>query len=270
MTPALGATLAAQRAAGRTLLVGYVMAGSTPTWLDTAEALVAAGVDALEVGLPFSDPVLDGPVIQDAATRALRAGTTVSSVCGELKARSLGVPLVAMTYANVVLAHGYARTAGRLADAGVSGAIIADLPLEELDGWWAAAHAVAIETVLLAAPSTPPARLDAIGARSEGFLYAMGRMGTTGETHELDPRGVALVRSLRGRTSLPILLGVGVSTPAHAASAALAADGVIVGTAIVRRMLDGVAPEGVAAFAASLRAALDAPASTPTPDPKGV
>ena len=257
MSVPLGATLAAHRTAGRRLLVAYVMAGSTPGWLDAAEALVAAGVDALEIGLPFSDPVIDGPVIQAAGTRALAARTTLSTVAGELAARSLGVPLVAMTYANVAMAHGYDRTAGQLAGAGVTGAILADLPLEELESWWAAARTQGIETVLLAAPSTPPARLDALCAKAEGFLYAMGRMATTGETDALDPRGADLVRALRVRTSLPILLGVGVSSPTHASSACEVADGVIVGTAIVRRMLDGETPEALAAFAASLRAAID-------------
>jgi len=254
---ALGATLGAKRAEGRKLLVAYVMAGSTPGWLDTAEALVAAGVDALEIGLPFSDPVIDGPVIQAAASRAIEVGTTVGSVAGELAMRPLGVPLVAMTYANVAMVHGYARTAGELASAGVTGVILVDLPYEELDEWWAAARREGIETVLVAAPSTPPERLDALCARAEGFLYAMGRMATTGETETLDPRGIALVRSLRGRTSLPILLGVGVGAPAQAAAACEVADGVVVGSAIVRRMLDGAAPEEVASFAATLRAAID-------------
>jgi tryptophan synthase alpha chain len=254
---ALGSTLLAHRDAGRKCLVAYVMGGSTPDWLDTAEALVASGVDALEVGLPFSDPVIDGPVIQAAAVRALERATTVSTVVAELARRSLGVPLVAMTYTNVALAHGYDRTAGRLADAGVSGAILADLPLEELDGWWAAAHHSGIETVLLAAPSTPPERLDQLCARTEGFLYAMGRMGTTGETDRLDPRGVELVRSSRERTTLPVLLGVGVSSPVHAKEACRVADGVIVGTAIVRRMLEGGSADGLAEFVATLRAAID-------------
>lgn len=257
MSVPLGATLAAHRAGGRRLLVAYLMAGSTPGWLDTAEALVAAGADALEIGLPFSDPVIDGPVIQAAATRALAARTTLSAVAGQLATRSFGVPLVAMTYANVALAHGYDRTAGQLAGAGVTGAILADVPLEELDAWWTAARTQGIETVLLAAPSTPPARLDALCAKAEGFLYAMGRMATTGETDALDPLGAALVRALGDRTPLPILLGVGISSPAHAASACEVADGVIVGTAIVRRMLDGETPEAVAAFVASLRAAID-------------
>lgn len=254
---ALGATLASKRADGHKLLVAYLMAGSTPDWLDTAEALVAAGVDALEIGLPFSDPMIDGPVIQAAASRAIDVGTTVGSVVGELATRSLGVPLIAMTYANVAMVHGYARIAGELASAGVTGAILVDLPYEELAEWWSAARREGIETVLLAAPSTPGERLDALCAHSEGFLYAMGRMATTGETDALDPRGIALVRSLRGRTSLPILLGVGVGAAVHAAAACEVADGVVVGSAIVRRMLDGAAPEEVASFAATLRAAVD-------------
>jgi tryptophan synthase alpha chain len=255
---ALGSTLLAHRDAGRKCLVAYVMGGSTPDWLDTAEALVASGVDALEVGLPFSDPVIDGPVIQAAAVRALERATTVSTVAAELARRSLDVPVIAMTYTNVALAHGYDRTAGRLADAGVSGAILADLPLEELDGWWDAAHHSGIETVLLAAPSTPPERLDELCARTEGFLYAMGRMGTTGETDRLDPRGVELVRSSRERTTLPVLLGVGVSSPVHAEEACRVADGVIVGTAIVRRMLEGGSADELAQFVATLREAIDA------------
>ena len=162
-----------------------------------------------------------------------------------------------MTYTNVVLAHGYDRAAGRLAEAGVSGAILADLPLEELGSWWAAAHAQGIETVLLAAPSTPLDRLDELCARTEGFLYAMGRMATTGETTGPDPRGTELVAAARSRTTRPILLGVGVASPEHAAAACRVADGVIVGTAIVRRMLDGGSAEEVAAFVATLRAAID-------------
>jgi tryptophan synthase alpha chain len=249
--------LARRRDAGRTLVVPYLMAGSTPDWLDTAEALVAAGADALEIGIPFSDPLIDGPVIQDAAARALARGTTVTTVVAELSARELGVPLIAMTYLNVVLAHGLERTAGRLAAGGVTGAILPDLPVEELDGWQLAANHEGIETVLLAAPSSPDARLDELCARTQGFCYAVGRMATTGETDHLDLRGVELVRSLHGRTTLPVCLGIGISSPAHAAAACEEADGVVVGTAIVRRMLEGATPDAVGEFVASLRAAVD-------------
>jgi tryptophan synthase alpha chain len=252
---ALGTALASRRAAGHKVLLAYLMAGSTPTWLETAAALVDAGVDALEVGLPFSDPIIDGPIIQEAATRALAASTSVDSVVDALGTVELAVPLVAMTYCNVLLRRGYERSARRLAEAGVTGSIVPDLALEELDDWRTAAGANGIETVLLAAPATPPARLDAICARSEGFVYAVGRMATTGETQQLDPRGIALVASLRARTSLPVCLGIGVSTPAQAAQVCDAADGVVVGSAIVRRMLEGGSPSEVAAFVASLREA---------------
>jgi tryptophan synthase alpha chain len=258
VTVPLGATLASHRDAGRKLLIAYVMAGSTPTWLDAVEAMVAAGADAIEVGLPFSDPIIDGPTIQAAATTALAAGTTFDSVVAELAARRLEVPLVAMTYANVVLSRGYDLAAHRLVGAGCSGAIIADLSLEELDEWAEAAATHGIETVLLAAPSTPPARLDAICARAQGFLYAVGRMATTGESASLDPRGIELVTALRPRTTLPICLGIGISSPRHAAEAYAVADGVVVGSAIVRRMLEGERPEALGGFVATLREGIDA------------
>lgn len=258
MSVALGTSLAIARDRGRKLLVAYVMAGSTATWLETVECIVAAGADAIEVGLPFSDPIIDGPTVQAAATASLAAGTTFDVVMDALASRSFSVPLVAMTYANVLLRRGYDRAAARLVGAGCTGAIVPDLSLEELDDWQQAAREAGVETVLLAAPSTPPARLDALCARSEGFLYAVGRMATTGETTELDPRGMALVAALRPRTSLPICLGIGVSTPDQAAAACQAADGVVVGSAIVRRMLEGVVPGDVGGFVADLRAGIDA------------
>jgi len=258
VTVPLAATLASHRAAGRKLLIAYVMAGSTPQWVPTARALVAAGVDVLEIGLAFSDPMIDGAVIQAAATAAIEGGMTTEAALRELAGAHLGVPLVAMTYCNVVAARGYGASAAALAAAGVAGAIIADLPLEEVENWRAAAAPVGIETVLLAAPATPPERLDAICARAEGFVYAVGRMATTGESATLDPAGLALVDALRARTSLPVCLGIGVTTPAQAAEVCGHADGVIVGSAIVRRMLEGATPEEVGAFASALRAAIDA------------
>jgi tryptophan synthase alpha chain len=257
VSTALTAALAARRDGGAKLLVAYLMAGSTPDWVQTAASLVDAGVDALEVGLAFSDPIIDGPVIQAAATRALDRSTTVASALAELATVDLGVPLVAMTYLNVVARNGYEATSVRLAEAGCTGVILPDLPLEELDRWHAAARPAGLATVLLAAPSSTPARLDVLCARSEGFVYAVGRMATTGETDRLDPRGIELVGALRSRTTLPVCLGVGVSTPAHATEATRVADGVVVGSAIVRRMLEGATPREVGAFAASLRHALD-------------
>ncbi len=260
MSQQLAAALEGRRAGGRKLLVAYLMAGSTPTWLETAEALVAAGADALEVGLPFSDPIIDGPVIQDAATRSLAVGTSLSSVVAELSRRDLGVPLIAMTYLNVVLAAGYERSAGRLAGAGVTGAILPDLPLEELDAWQGPAEAAGIETVLLAAPSTPPGRLDAAVRAHRGLLLRGGADGDDGGDGPPRPTG-------HRACPLAACPHVAAGLPRHRACRrrrmpqppAQEAEGVVVGTAIVRRMLEGAAPDEVGAFVATLRAAIDEP-----------
>lgn len=258
MTLPLGPTLAARRATGGKLLVCYLMAGSTPDWLDVARALVEAGADALEVGVAFSDPLIDGPVIQEAATRALAAGSTLARVTDALGTAALDVPLVAMTYLNVFARPGYADACQLLAAGTVSGVIIPDLPLAELEAWQSAARPAGVETVLLAAPSTSEARLGEIARRSEGFLYAVGRMATTGEREDVDPAGVRLVESLKSRTPLPVCLGIGVATPEQAATVAGVADGVVVGSAIVRRMLEGATPDAVGGFVRSLRLAIDA------------
>ena len=218
MTAPLGATLRAHKDGGRKFLVAYLMAGSTPTWLETLEALVAAGADAIEVGLPFSDPIIDGPTIQAAATAAIEAGTTFDTVVAALAARAIGVPLVAMTYANIVLARGYDLAALQLAEAGCLGAIIPDLSLKELDDWQRAAGAHGMPTVLLAAPSTPPARLDAICARAQGFLYAVGHHGDDGGVHDARsprrrPRRVAAAP--HGPSGLPRHRGVVARTGRH-------------------------------------------------------
>lgn len=260
MTDSLDGALCASRRGGRRLLIGYLMAGSTPDWLATAHALATSGCDAVEVGLPFSDPIIDGPVIQDAAVRALDRATTIAAVVAALASSPIDVPTIAMTYSNVLARPGYEVAAAMLADAGVRGAIVPDLPLEELDEWQSAANRAGIDTVLLAAPSTPPARLDAICARSQGFVYAVGRMATTGEATSVDPRGLALVAALAARTTLPVCLGIGVASPEQAAAVCGVADGVVVGSAIVRRMLAGSTPDEVGAFVSSLRAAIDAAA----------
>lgn len=257
MSVAVGERLANLRGSGRKLLVCYLMADSTPDWLDAAHALVDAGADALEVGVAFSDPLIDGPVIQEAGTRALAKGATLRGAVDALADAALDVPVLAMTYLNVFAHPGYAASCAQLAAGGVRGVIVPDLPLAELDAWHAAAQPHGIETVLLAAPSTSPTRLQEIAARSEGFVYAVGRMAVTGERAELDPAGDRLVAALRTCTQLPVCLGVGVSTPPQAHAAVARADGVVVGSAIVRRMLDGAAPKELCAFVRSLREAID-------------
>jgi tryptophan synthase alpha chain len=162
-----------------------------------------------------------------------------------------------MTYYNIVFRAGHRRFARSLAEQGVAGAILPDLPLDELDGWAEAADEAGVETILLAAPTTPDDRLRAICARSRGFVYGVAVMGVTGERASLPTTAAAMGRRLKAVTDKPVLVGIGVSTPDQAAEAAAAADGVIVGTAVVRRQLAGAGPEGVAAFVAELRAGLD-------------
>jgi tryptophan synthase alpha chain len=254
----LQSTLLAHRDAGRKLLVPYVTGGMDDQWLLTLEALAGAGADAIEVGIPFSDPMIDGPTIQESSLRALQRGTTPDGILADLSRIDVGVPLVVMTYYNLILRGGHARMAGLMSGSGVDGAIIPDLPLEELDPWSEAAHAAGVATVLLVAPSTPPDRIRAICARSSGFVYAVGRMGVTGEQDQL----AESARQVAGRggevTELPVCVGIGVSTPEQAVEVCQVADGVVVGSALVRRLLEGSGPEGAARFVAAIRSALDA------------
>lgn len=254
----LEATLRARRDAGRKLLVPYVTGGLGDDWLDVVRAVAAAGADAVEVGIPFSDPVMDGPVIQEASARALASGATPAGLVAALDRADAGVPLVVMTYYNLVFRAGHRRFARSLAEAGVGGAILPDLPLEELGDWSRAADDAGVATILLAAPTTPDDRLAAICARSRGWVYGVGLLGVTGERDALAASAAAMGRRLKSVTDLPVLIGVGVSTPEQAAEAAAESDGVIVGSALVRRLLDGAGPDGAAAFVAGLRAALDA------------
>src|SRR5581483_605882 len=215
--------LRAARDAGRKLLVPYVTGGFGPDWCEVVAAIAAAGADAIEVGIPFSDPVMDGPTIQEASMRALAQGATPSSIVAELSEVDAGVPLVVMTYYNIVFRGGHRRFARSLVEHGVAGAIVPDLPLDEFFEWGRAADDAGVETILLAAPTTPDDRLADICARSRGFVY-----------------------------------GVGVSTPEQAAEVSAESDGVIVGSALVRRLLEGGGPDGAAAFVGQLRSALDA------------
>jgi len=169
----------------------------------------------------------------------------------------VSIPLLVMTYYNVVAHAGTDRFAARLADAGIDGAIVPDLPLDELDGWGDAADAAGVETVLLAAPTTPDARLRAICERSHGFVYGVSLLGVTGERARLADEAVEMGRRCKATTDMPVLLGVGISTPEQAVAAARAADGVIVGSALVRRVLTGGGPDEAARYVTELRTALD-------------
>ncbi len=253
----LEAALRSGREAGRKLLVPYVTGGVVPSWLDVVEAVAEAGADAVEVGIPFSDPVMDGPTIQEASARALAAGATPEGLLDELGRRRPGVPLVAMTYMNLAERAGHRRFAARLADAGVAGAILPDLPLDEAGPWAEAAGEVGVETVLLAAPTTPDPRLRAICEASRGFVYGVGIMGVTGERDRLATSAAHMARRLKAITDKPVLIGVGVSTPGQARELSAHADGVVVGSALVRILLEGGGPQEAAAFVGRMRAALD-------------
>jgi tryptophan synthase alpha chain len=255
--PDLATDFATKRAAGRTLLVPYLMAGAEPDWLDTIDALAAAGADAVEVGLPFSDPTIDGAVIEAAGIRSLAAGTTATSVLSDLARREFSIPLVVMSYYNPILHLGYQRFAGLAEAAGVTGTIIPDLSLEEIDDWAAVADKTGIATVMLVAPSTPPGRTALLCERSRGFVYAVARMGVTGERTDLGDEAAAVVAKIRATPSPPpVCVGIGVSTPTQAAKVAEVADGVVVGSALVRRLSEGCGPEGAASFIAELRSAI--------------
>lgn len=247
----------AKREAGRKLLVPYVTGGLGPDWVKVVQAVAEAGADAVEVGIPFSDPVMDGPVVQRASAQALAEGATPKSVLAGLTGLEAPVPLAVMTYYNVVFRPGPAHFADALLQAGVSGAILPDLPVDELDEWSDPADACGIETILLAAPSTPDDRLNVICTRSRGWVYGVAVMGVTGERTSLARSAAVMGARLKACTDKPVLLGVGVSSPEQAAEAAAAADGVIVGSALVRRLLDGAGPSGAADFVAELRSGLD-------------
>ena len=252
------ARLRARRDEGRKLLVPYITGGLDDEWVDVLRAVTDAGADAVEIGIPFSDPVMDGPVIQVASQRALARGASPTSVITEASKYDGDVPLAVMTYVNLVGHMGYRRFAAALSDAGISGAILPDLPLDELGPWADAADAHDIETVLLAAPTTPDDRLRAICERSRGFVYGVSLMGVTGERTSLAEQAAEMGRRCKAVTDTPVLLGVGISNAEQAVEASQHADGVVVGSALVRRLLEGGGPEAAHAFVAELRTALDA------------
>jgi tryptophan synthase alpha chain len=251
----LEATLRSRRASGRKLLVPYVT-GGLGGWEDAIRAAAANGADAVEVGIPFSDPVMDGPVIQAASQRALDGGATPAAITRSISTLDAGIPIAVMTYYNIVFRAGHERFARTLADNGIAAGIVPDLPLEEAGPWCAAADAAGVETVMLAAPTAPDARLPAICARARGFVYAVGVLGVTGERDRLADSAVAMARRLKAVTDRPVLVGVGVSNAEQAAAAVRVADGVIQGASVVRRLMDG-GPDAVGAYVAEVRKAID-------------
>lgn len=250
--------LRAKRAGGRKLLLPYVTGGyPIEDWPRLIEGFAQAGADAMEIGIPFSDPVMDGPTIQEASSLALESGVTPHSVLDEVAKTDPGVPLIAMTYYNVAFHMGHERFADSLKRAGIAAAILPDLPLEEVGPWAEVADEKGIETVLLAAPTAPDERLPRIAERTRGFVYGVGLVGITGERAALASSAKEIARRLKEITDKPVIIGIGVSTPEQAAEIAEIADGVVVASAIIRRMLDGGSIDQAIEFVAALRAGLD-------------
>ena len=245
----------AKRAAGRKLLVPYIT-GGYPGWQDAVRACAAAGADAIEIGIPFSDPVMDGPVIQQASQAALEGGATPVSILHQARSLDVSIPLAVMLYYNTVHHAGHERFAAQLCDAGIVAAIVPDLPLEESGPWCTAADAAGIETVMLAAPTAPDERLPRIAARARGFVYSVGLLGVTGERTALASTAAALATRLKAITDVPVLIGVGVSNAEQAKEAVRVADGVVMGASVVRRLIEDGA-DAVGEYVADVRRAID-------------
>ena len=255
--PRLEAEFRAKRDAGHKLLVPYIT-GGYPGWQDAIRAAAAAGADAVEIGVPFSDPVMDGPVIQQASQAAIEAGATPPAILDEVPRLDVMIPLIVMTYYNIVHHDGHRRFANRLVRAGIDGCILPDLPLEESEPWTRAADHEGVETIMLAAPTAPDERLPRIAARARGFIYSVGLLGVTGERATLAATATALAARIKAISDVPVLVGVGVSDAQQAREATRIADGVVQGASVVRRMMENGA-DSVGDYVAEVRQAIDSP-----------
>ncbi|SDU75576.1 tryptophan synthase subunit alpha [Jiangella alkaliphila] len=247
------------RAEGRAALIGYLPAGypTVDGSIAALKAMVEAGVDAVEIGLPYSDPVIDGPTVQAAVEAALKAGTTTADVLRVVEAvAATGAPAVVMSYWNPLQRYGAAAFARDLAAAGGSGVITPDLTPDADDSWIPAAREHGLDTVFLVAPSSTDERIAMTTAACRGFVYATSVMGVTGTREQVGDAASGLVARTKATTELPVAVGLGVSNAAQAAEIAAFADGVVVGSAFVRRMLDAPDPASGAASIAELAADL--------------
>lgn len=256
----LGETFANRSRAGQAALIPYVTAGF-PSLEETAEllvGLVGAGADVLELGVPFSDPVADGPTIQASSFRALQAGATLRRCLDVLRAfrRDHATPVVLFTYLNPVLRFGVGGFLSAARDAGADGLLVTDLPVGADPGLEARIDDAGLALIRLAAPTTTPERLDAIAATARGFVYYISRTGVTGARQSVRDGLAAEVRAVRARVGLPVAVGFGISTPAQAAEVASVADGVVVGSALIHAQ-EARGVEGAVDFIGSLRREMD-------------
>jgi tryptophan synthase alpha chain len=244
---------------GRKVLVPYLCVGdpNLEASVELALGLADAGADAVELGLPFSDPLADGPVIQAAGQRALAAGFRVADgfrAAARVREARPGLPLLFMTYYNVLFVAGVEAFVGRSAEAGVDGLIVADLPVEEAGPVESACRARGLDLVLFVAPTSTAERLAAVARHAGGFVYCVSLTGVTGAREGLSGRVPDLVARVRPLTDLPLLVGFGIGSPEAAAEAARLADGAIVGSALVRAHHEGGLPAAVALCRAMARA----------------
>jgi len=240
----LEAVFAANRAAGRKALAPFVTAGDPDVAATVAvlEAIAKAGASLCELGVPYSDPIADGPVIQASYTRALGKGLTLADVFDAAKQASarVSMPILAMASYSLIFRRGIDRFVADAVAAGLAGFVVPDLPIEESDDLDTACRRAGLALVRLVTPTTPPERAEAIAKKSTGFLYCVSVAGVTGARTELPPGLIDRVKWLRTKTSVPILVGFGISSPEQVKAVAEVADGVIVGSALVRRITEAV------------------------------
>jgi tryptophan synthase alpha chain len=244
----LETTFARLRSEGRPGLVTYTTAGDPdlPRSAEVLRALDRAGADVIEVGVPFSDPLADGPVIQRATERALSAGTTLRGVLAMIDGvrASIAAPIVVFSYANPLLRMGEAAFARQAASAGVDGVLALDLPIEEAGGFRETLCSAGLDTIFLLSPTTTDARIRRAGQLGSGFLYGISRLGVTGARDQVASGADALVKRIRTHTTLPIALGFGISRPEHVATVCAYADAAVVGSALVSVVAEsGRSPE---------------------------
>lgn len=251
----------------RKAFIAYLTAGDPypETTVPLVHALERGGADLIELGVPFSDPIADGPVIQRASERSLRAGTTLERILDMVREirRESQIPLLLFSYLNPLLHYGFDRLGRDAAAAGIDGVLLIDLSVEEADTPVQKLRAHGLDTVFLAAPTSSDRRLELVGKHSSGFVYLVSRTGVTGERSSLSEQAIPLIERMRKHTTLPLAVGFGISRPEHVAEVARFADGVVVGSAIVKTIEaslgSGDVPSAVEVFTRKLTGPLREP-----------